>query len=75
MNPDNKRDKSISNKSAKAISAIPVAGLVVAVTLMLSGLSAVGSYHSVIAQQQNMTQGGGNATLPLLAQLEEIKQG
>ena len=62
MNSDNKRDKDNSNKAAKAISAIPIAGIVVAVTLMLSGLSISGSYHSVFAQQQNMTQGGENAT-------------
>jgi hypothetical protein len=63
MNSDNKRDKSISNKAAKAISTIPVAGIVVAVTLMLSGLSTVGSYHSVLAQQYSLTEGGGgNAT-------------
>ena len=59
MNPDNKRDKSISNKAAKAISTIPVAGIVVAVTLMLSGLSTVGSYHSGFAQQYSLTEGGG----------------
>lgn len=61
MNSKNKRDKDNSNKAAKAISAIPIAGIVVAVTLMLSGLSTMGSYHSVFAQQ-NMTQGAGNAT-------------
>jgi hypothetical protein len=61
MNSNNKRDKDNSNKAAKAISAVPIAGIVVAVTLMLSGLSTMGNYHSVFAQQ-NMTQGAGNAT-------------
>jgi len=63
MNPDNTIDMSNSNRAARAIHAIPIAGIVVAVTLLLSGLSTVGSYHSVLAQQQNMTQaGGGNVT-------------
>ena len=65
MNPDNRRDNSNNNnRTAKAIAAMPIAGLVVAESLPLSGLSVVGgSYHSVLAQQ-NMTEGGagGNAT-------------
>jgi hypothetical protein len=62
MIPDNRRDKINSNRAIKAaISAIPIAGVVFAISLLLSGLSTVGSYHSVFAQQ-NMTQGGGNAT-------------
>jgi hypothetical protein len=43
---------------------MPIAGIVVGVSLLLSGLSLIGgSYHSVLAQQ-NMTEGGagGNAT-------------
>jgi hypothetical protein len=62
MNPDNRRkDKSNNNRTAKAISAMPIAGIVVAASLLLSGLALISSYQSAIAQQQNMT-GGGNAT-------------
>jgi hypothetical protein len=62
MNPDNRRDKrSNNNRTAKAIAAMPIAGIVVAASLLLSGLSVVDSYHSALAQQ-NMTGGGGNAT-------------
>jgi hypothetical protein len=61
MNPDNRRDKrSNNNRTAKAIAAMHMAGIVVAASMLLSGLSVVGSYHSVLAQQ-NMT-GGGNVT-------------
>jgi hypothetical protein len=59
MNADNRRDK--NNRTAKAITAIPVAGIVIAALLLLSGLSLVSSYHSALAQQ-NMTGGGGNTT-------------
>jgi hypothetical protein len=66
MNPDNKRDKrSNNNRTAKAIAAMPIAGIVVAASMLLSGLSVVGSnnYHSVLAQQYSLTEeGGGNAT-------------
>jgi hypothetical protein len=61
MNLKNRRDKSSSNRSAKAIDAVPISGIVVAAVLVLSGLSTIGSSNSVFAQQ-NMTQGGGNAT-------------
>ncbi|MDQ3848253.1 MAG: hypothetical protein M3261_04765, partial [Thermoproteota archaeon] len=66
MNEDNGRDKSDNNnRVAKVLSAIAIGGIVVAASLLLSGLSVLGSYHSVLAQQ-NMTQsgggGGGNAT-------------
>jgi hypothetical protein len=64
MNPGNRRDTSNNNRRAKAIAAMPIAGIVVAISLLLSGLSVIGgSYHSVLAQQ-NMTEGGagGNAT-------------
>jgi hypothetical protein len=60
MNPDNRGNKSNNNRTSKAIAAMPIAGVVIAASLLLSGLSIVGSYHSVLAQQ-NMT-GGGNAT-------------
>jgi hypothetical protein len=62
MNPDSRKDKSKNNRTAKAIDAMPIAGIVVAALLVLPGLSIVGgSYHSALAQQ-NMTEGGGNAT-------------
>ena len=59
MNPDNRRDK--NNRTAKAVTAMPVAGIVIAASLLLSGLSLVSSYPPALAQQ-NMTGGGGNAT-------------
>src|SRR5215212_3231601 len=73
MKPDNTRDRSnSSNRAAKAMSAIPAIGIVVAASLLLlSGLSTIGSYHSVLAQQAmpqggginaNITAGEGNAT-------------
>jgi hypothetical protein len=58
VNADNRRDK--NNRTAKAIIAMPVAGIVIAASLLLSGLSLVSSYHPALAQQ-NMTGGGGNA--------------
>jgi hypothetical protein len=39
---------------------MPVAGIAIAASLLLSGLSLVSSYHPALAQQ-NMTGGGGNA--------------
>ncbi|MDQ3848384.1 MAG: hypothetical protein M3261_05455 [Thermoproteota archaeon] len=59
-NERNMNDNKNNNRAAKAISAIPIAAIVVAASLLLSGLSIVGSYHSVLAQQ-NMTQSGGGA--------------
>jgi len=48
MTPDSRRDKNNSTKAAKAISAMPIAEIVVAVILlMLSGLSIIGSHPSV----------------------------
>jgi hypothetical protein len=61
MNSDKKRDKDNSNKAAKAISGIPLAGIVFAIALLISGLSIVGSYHSVLAQQY-MTEEGARPT-------------
>ena len=59
MKPDNTSDRSnSSNRAAKVMSAIPAIGIVVAASLLLSGLSTIGSYHSVLAQQA-MPQGGG----------------
>lgn len=48
-----------NKRTDKAIATIPIAGIVVAASLLLSGLSIVGNYNSAFAQQ-NMT--GGNAT-------------
>jgi hypothetical protein len=87
MNPDNRRDKrSNNNRTSKAIAAMPIAGIVVAASLLLSGLSVVSSYHPALAQQ-NMTGGGnvttgGNATITgapggnqteLIMHLEEVR--
>jgi hypothetical protein len=85
MNPGNRRRDNINNKNrtSKAIAAMPKAGIVVAASLLLSGLSVIGgSNHSVLAQQ-NMTEGGeGNATttgatggnqLEVIMHLEEVR--
>jgi hypothetical protein len=80
MNPDNGKDKSKNNRrTARAIDAMPIAGIVVAALLVLPGLSIVGSYHSALAQQ-NMTEGGGNATTgggnqsEVIMHLEEVRK-
>src|SRR5215218_6404197 len=80
MNPDNRKDKSKNNRTAKAIDAMPIAGIVVAALLVLPGLSIVGgNYHSALAQQ-NMTEGGGgNATTggsqsEVMMHLEEVRK-
>ena len=71
MNPDSRKDKSRNNRRrAKAIDAMPIAGIVVAALLVLPGLSIVGgSYNSALAQPYTpggggtpTTGGGGNAT-------------
>jgi hypothetical protein len=68
MNSDGRRrDKSInSNRTSKAIAAMPIAGIVVAASLLLAGIALISSYQQpAIAQQQNMTggaAGGGNAS-------------
>jgi hypothetical protein len=84
MNSDNRRkDKSNNNRTAKAITAMPIAGIVVAASLMLSGLALISSsYQPAIAQQQNMTGGGGNATTSaaggnqseVMLHLEEVRK-
>jgi hypothetical protein len=79
MNPDNRKDRGKNNRTAKAIDAMPIAGIVVAALLVLPGLSIVGSYHSALAQQ-NMTEGGGNATTgggnqsEVIMHLEEVRK-
>jgi hypothetical protein len=61
MNADNRGNKSNNNnRTAKATATMPIAGIVITASLLLSGLSIVASYHPALAQQ-NMT-GGGNAT-------------
>jgi hypothetical protein len=52
-------DKSNNNRTAKAIAAVPIAGILVAAVLLLGLLSVIGS-ETAIAQQQNMT--AANAT-------------
>jgi hypothetical protein len=85
MNPDNRRKgkSDNNNRTAKAISAMPIAGIVVAASLLLSGLALISSYQQpVIAQQQNMTGGGGgNATSAggasqseVMMHLEEVRK-
>jgi hypothetical protein len=83
MNPDNRRkDKSNNKRTSKAIAAMPIAGIVVAASLLLSGLALISSYQSAIAQQQNMTGGGGNATTSaaganqseVMLHLEEVRK-
>src|SRR5215217_5470460 len=74
MNPDNRRkDKSNNKRTSKAIAAMPIAGIVVAASLMLSGLALISSYQPAIAQQQNMTGGGGNQSEVML-HLEEVRK-
>jgi hypothetical protein len=65
MSPDSRKDKSKSNRrTAKAIDAMPIAGIVVAALLVLPGLSIVGgsSYNSALAQPY--TPGGGGGGTP-----------
>jgi hypothetical protein len=64
MNPNSRKDKSKNNRrTAKAIDAMPIAGIVVAALLVLPGLTIVGgSYNSASAQQYTPGGGGGNAT-------------
>jgi hypothetical protein len=72
MNPDSRKDKSKNNRTAKAIGAMPIAGIVVAALLVLPGLSIVGSYNSASAQQ-NTTEGGGNQS-EVMMHLEEVRK-
>jgi hypothetical protein len=59
MNPDNRRGN--NNRTAKKIATMRIAGIVVATSLLLSGLSVIGNYNSVLAQQ-NITEGGARPT-------------
>jgi hypothetical protein len=58
MNLHNGSDKINNNRTAKAISAIPIAGILVAAALLLGLLSVIGGETAIA--QQNMT--GTNAT-------------
>jgi hypothetical protein len=59
MNPDNRRGN--NDRTAKKIATMRIAGIVVATSLLLSGLSVIGNYNSVLAQQ-NITEGGARPT-------------
>jgi hypothetical protein len=61
MNPHDGSDKSNNEGSSKATAAMRIAGIVVAASLLLSGLSVIGNYNSVLAQQ-NITEGGARPT-------------
>ena len=88
MNPDSRKDRSKNNRTAKAIDAMPIAGIVVAALLVLPGLSIVGSsYHSALAQPYTpggggtpTTGGGGNATTgggsqsEIMMHLDEVRK-
>jgi hypothetical protein len=51
------------NHNAKPAEGIAMTGLIVIASLLLSGLSLMGNHpQSVVAQQQNTTEGGVNAT-------------
>jgi hypothetical protein len=59
MNPDNRRDKNNNSSRNKVITAIPIAGIMVAAASLLSGLSLINSNYQPALAQQDMT---GNAT-------------
>ena len=61
MNPHDGSDKSNNERSSKATAAMRIAGIVVATSLLLSGLSVIGNYNSVLAQQ-SMTEEGTRPT-------------
>ena len=61
MNPHDGSDKSNNERSSKATAAMRITGIVVATSLLLSGLSVIGNYNSVLAQQ-NITEGGTRPT-------------
>jgi hypothetical protein len=62
MDPDSRKDKSRNNRrTAKAIDAMPIAGIVVAALLVLPGLTIVGSSYNSASAQPYTSGGGGNA--------------
>jgi hypothetical protein len=54
-----KHDNNKQHRTKATAAAIPMIGAIVTAALLLSGLSLVSSYQPAIAQQQNMTEGGG----------------
>ena len=61
MNPNNRMNQSNDRTKATA-AALPMAGAIVTAALLLSGVFLMSSYHlPVLAQEQNMTEGGGAA--------------
>jgi hypothetical protein len=75
MNPDSRKDKSKNNRTAKAIGAMPIAGIVVAALLVLPGLTIVGgSYNSASAQQNTTGGGGGGNQSEVMTHLDEVRK-
>jgi hypothetical protein len=72
MNPDSRKDKSKNNRTAKAIDAMPIAGIVVAALLVLPGLTIVGGSYNSASAQQNMTGGGDQSEV--MMHLEEVRE-
>ncbi len=75
MNPDSRKDKSKNNRrTAKAIDAMPIAGIVVAALLVLPGLTIVGGSYNSASAQQNMTGGGGGDQSEVMMHLDEVRK-
>jgi hypothetical protein len=74
MNPYSRKDKSKNNRTAKAIDAMPIAGIVVAALLVLPGLTIVGGSYNSASAQQNMTGGGGGDQSEVMMHLEEVRE-
>lgn len=75
MNPDSRKDKRSKNnrRTAKAIDAMPIAGIVVAALLVLPGLTIVGGSYNSASAQQNTTEGGGNQS-EVMMHLDEVRK-
>ena len=59
MNSNNRMNQS-NNRTNTTAAAIAMAGAIVTAALLLSGVFLMSSYHlPVLAQEQNMTEGGG----------------
>jgi hypothetical protein len=78
MNPDSRKDKRSKNnrRTAKAIDAMPIAGIVVAALLVLPGLSIVGGSYNSASAQQNTTEGGGGggSQSEVMMHLDEVRE-
>jgi len=62
MNPHSGMNDNYKKDRTKATVALPMAGAIVTAALLLSGVFLMSSYHlPVLAQEQNMTEGGGAA--------------